>query len=53
MIARRRKDPARAGVAMDFFKWAMEKGQKQAEALDYVSLPKTLVQQIETYWKAQ
>jgi len=47
------KDPARAGVAMDFFKWAMESGQKQADALDYVPLPTNLVQQIETYWKAQ
>jgi len=47
------KNAERATVALDFFKWAMESGQKQAESLDYVPLPAALVQQIETYWKAQ
>jgi len=47
------KTPERATVALDFFKWALESGQKQAESLDYVPLPASLVQQIETYWKAQ
>jgi phosphate transport system substrate-binding protein len=47
------KNPERATVAMDFFKWSLESGQKQAESLDYVPLPAPLVQQIETYWKAQ
>ena len=44
--------PARSKAALDFFKWAFENGQKQAEALDYVPLPDTLVQQIEAYWKS-
>jgi phosphate transport system substrate-binding protein len=47
------KNAERAAVAMNFFKWAMEKGQKQATSLDYVPLPGSLVQQIESYWKAQ
>lgn len=47
------KNPERANLAIDFFKWAMENGQKQAETLDYVPLPDTLVRQIESYWKAQ
>jgi phosphate transport system substrate-binding protein len=47
------KNSERATVAMDFFKWALESGQKQAESLDYVPLPSPLVQQIETYWKSQ
>ena len=38
---------------MDFFKWALESGQKQAGELHYVPLPSDLVQQIEAYWKAQ
>jgi phosphate transport system substrate-binding protein len=38
---------------LDFFKWALESGQTQAETLNYVPLPSTLVQQIKTYWKAQ
>ena len=47
------KDPARAATARDFFKWALENGQKQANDLDYVPLPSSLVQQIESYWAAQ
>jgi phosphate transport system substrate-binding protein len=47
------KNPARASTARDFFKWALENGQKQANDLDYVPLPSNLVQQIESYWAAQ
>jgi phosphate transport system substrate-binding protein len=47
------KNPQQAAVAMDFFKWAFTNGQVQAEALDYVPLPASLVQQIESYWKTQ
>jgi phosphate transport system substrate-binding protein len=44
------KDAARTKTALDFFKWALEKGQAQAKALDYVALPDPLVKQIEAYW---
>ena len=44
------KDAARSKTALDFFKWALEKGQKQAMTLDYVALPDPLVKQIEAYW---
>jgi phosphate transport system substrate-binding protein len=47
------KDAGRAHEALAFFSWALESGQKQAEALDYVPLPPPLVQQIEAYWKTQ
>jgi len=40
-------------AAFDFFKWSLEKGQAQAESLDYVPLPKELVSKIETYWKSE
>jgi phosphate transport system substrate-binding protein len=46
------KDAARSKTALDFFKWALEKGQAQAKALDYVALPDPLVKQIEAYWAA-
>jgi len=46
------KDPARSRAALDFFRWALHDGQKQASELDYVSLPQGLVGQIETYWKS-
>ena len=47
------KDPSRSKQVFEFFKWALEHGQKQASELDYVPLPASLVQQIEAYWKTQ
>lgn len=50
------KHPKRAAnsqAAFDFFKWALENGQSQASALDYVPLPASLVTQIEAYWSAE
>ena len=44
------KNEERSKVAFEFFKWALEHGQKEAEALDYVPVPETLVKQIEGYW---
>ena len=53
LMYRQPKDADRAAAALAFFQWAFESGQKLAESLDYVPLPPPLVQQIETYWKAQ
>ena len=47
------KDAARSKEMLNFFKWAYNEGGKAAEALDYVPLPAALVQQIESYWKAE
>jgi phosphate transport system substrate-binding protein len=44
------KNVARSNAALKFFKWALEKGQPDAAALDYVSLPAPLVARIEKYW---
>jgi phosphate transport system substrate-binding protein len=51
LMYKRPKDPGRSKVALDFFKWALEQGLPQAEQLDYVPLPASLVAQIEAYWK--
>jgi len=40
-------------VAFEFFKWALESGQKDAASLDYVALPDTLVKKIEAYWSTE
>jgi len=44
------KNAEHTKVAFDFFKWALENGQKDAAALDYVALPDSLVKKIEAYW---
>ncbi len=46
------RSPTRTTTALDFFRWALETGQKQAGDLDYVPLPPSLVGQIEAYWKS-
>jgi len=49
VMHRKASDKARSDAALSFFRWALEKGQPQAQKLDYVPLPADLVQQIETY----
>ncbi len=44
------KNAAQSKATIEFFRWALEKGQQQAQSLDYVPLPEPLVKQIETYW---
>ncbi len=46
------KNAEQSKAAFDFFKWSLENGQQQASALDYVALPKSLVEKIEGYWKS-
>lgn len=53
MMYKQPKDAAHSKTAMEFFKWSLEKGQKQAEELQYVPLPEALVKQIEAYWKSE
>ncbi len=46
------KDAARAKLALDFFRYALEEGQATAQSLDYVPFPDSVVRQIEDYWHA-
>lgn len=43
--------PERARKANTFFKWAFEKGDKYAEGLDYIPLPRNVKNMIYEYWK--
>ena len=43
------KAPNRNASARKFFSWALMKGQPQALSLDYVPLPRPLVQRIGRY----
>ena len=52
LMRKESRNPTHTTTALDFFRWALEKGQKQAADLDYVALPPGLVGQIEAYWKS-
>ena len=49
LLHKQPKDKAKSGAVVAFFKYALEKGQAQANKLDYVPLPDDLVKQIESY----
>ena len=53
LVYKQPKDAAKAKHTLDFFKWAYEQGQAQANELDYVPLPPELVGQIEQYWNTE
>jgi phosphate transport system substrate-binding protein len=53
LIHKQPKDPVAAAEALKFFAWAYAKGDKMAEDLDYVPLPKNVVSEIEKVWASE
>jgi phosphate transport system substrate-binding protein len=53
LIHKQPKDPAAASEALKFFAWAYAKGDKMAEDLDYVPLPKNVVTEVEKVWSSE
>jgi len=49
LMPRQPKNEASSQAALNFFRFALGKGQDRAQKLDYVPLPADLVQQVETY----
>jgi phosphate transport system substrate-binding protein len=52
LMPRQPANKARSEAAVKFFRFALTKGQAQAQKLDYVPLPAPLVQQIDSYISA-
>jgi len=50
LIPKQPADAAAAAEALKFFAWAYSKGDKMAEELDYVPMPKKVVTDVETLW---
>ena len=50
LIPKQPPDPVAAAEALKFFAWAFAKGDKMAEELDYVPMPKKVVEDIEKVW---
>jgi phosphate transport system substrate-binding protein len=53
LIPKQPQDPVATAEALKFFAWAYAKGDKMAEELDYVPMPKTVVGQIEKVWASE
>jgi len=51
MLLRSDADPAKNRSVLKFLNWALTNGQPQAEKLDYVALPASVVSQIQASWK--
>jgi phosphate transport system substrate-binding protein len=50
LMQKQPSSPRRSRSALTFFRWALEKGSKEAAALGYVPLPPSLVGQVTEYW---
>jgi len=53
LIPKQPTDPAATAEALKFFAWAYDKGDKMAEELDYVPMPKKVVGEIEKVWASE
>jgi phosphate transport system substrate-binding protein len=47
------QDPAAASEALKFFAWAYDKGGKLAEELDYIPMPKNVVDSVKKTWASE
>jgi phosphate transport system substrate-binding protein len=50
LIHKQPQDPAAATEALKFFAWAYDKGEKAADELDYIAMPKNVVSSVKATW---
>jgi phosphate transport system substrate-binding protein len=53
LIPKQPTDAAAAAEALRFFAWAYAKGTDMADALDYVPMPKNVIEQVEKLWASE
>ena len=53
LVPKQPTDPAATAEALKFFSWAYANGDKMAEELDYVPMPKKVVAEIEKVWASE
>ncbi len=51
LVHKEQKKPEQGAEVLKFFDWAYKNGGKQANDLDYASLPDSVVEQIRAAWK--
>jgi phosphate transport system substrate-binding protein len=50
LVYKNPQDPQATAEALKFFDWAYKNGGQMAESLDYMLMPKNVVEQVEQYW---
>jgi phosphate transport system substrate-binding protein len=53
LIPKQPPDPVATAEALKFFAWAFDKGDKMAEELDYVPMPRNVVNEIKKVWASE
>jgi phosphate transport system substrate-binding protein len=53
LVHKQPDDPAAVAEALKFFGWAYAKGDKMAEELDYVPMPRKVVDEVQKMWASQ
>lgn len=53
LMHKEQKNPASGTEVLKFFDWTYKNGAKQANALDYATLPDEVVEQVRAAWKTQ
>jgi phosphate transport system substrate-binding protein len=53
LVPKQPTDAAAAAEALKFFAWAYAKGEKMADELDYVPMPKGVIEQVEKLWASE
>jgi phosphate transport system substrate-binding protein len=53
LVPKQPTDAAAAAEALKFFAWAYAKGDKMADELDYVPMPKSVIEQVEKLWASE
>jgi phosphate transport system substrate-binding protein len=50
LMHKKPQDPAAASAALKFFAWCYDKGAQMAEELDYIPMPKSVVDSVKKTW---
>ena len=53
LMYKKPQDPAAAAEALKFFAWSYENGAKMAEELDYIAMPKNVVDSVKKTWASE
>ena len=53
LVPKQPPDPVATAEALKFFAWAFDKGDKMAEELDYVPMPRNVVNEIKRVWASE